>query len=149
MGIIPDEARKGVEEIMNEFLGIDISKSRLDVAAHASGASFVADNTDAGVAQLCERLLALQPELVVMEASGGYERLCAAALAHAGLAVAVVNARQVRAPLRWPPGCWPRPIVSMRGCSRTLRKPCARPCARCLTRSSRPWMNCWRAGARS
>ncbi len=82
---------------MNEFIGIDISKSRLDVAAHASGASFVADNTDAGVAQLCERLWALQPELVVMEASGGYERLCAAALAHAGLAVAVVNARQVRA----------------------------------------------------
>lgn len=82
---------------MSEFIGIDISKSRLDVAAHASGAIFAADNTDAGVAQLCERLLALQPELVVMEASGGYERLCAAALAHAGLAVVVVNARQVRA----------------------------------------------------
>ena len=82
---------------MNEFIGIDISKSRLDVAVHGSGASFAIENTDAGVAQLCERLVALQPELVVMEASGGYERLCAAALAHAGVAVVVVNARQVRA----------------------------------------------------
>ena len=82
---------------MSEFVGIDISKPRLDVAVHGSAVSFALENTDAGVAQLCERLVALQPELVVMEASGGYERLCAAALAHAGVAVVVVNARQVRA----------------------------------------------------
>lgn len=82
---------------MSEFIGIDISKSRLDIAAHASAAGFAVDNTEAGLVQLCERLGALKPELVVMEASGGYERLCTAALANAGFNVALVNARQVRA----------------------------------------------------
>lgn len=82
---------------MSEFIGIDVSKSALDVAAHASGARLQTENSEQGLKQLCEQLVALAPELVVMEASGGYERLCAAALAHAGLPVAVVNARQVRA----------------------------------------------------
>lgn len=82
---------------MSEFIGIDVSKARLDVAAHSSGHFFAVDNTEAGISQLAEQLAALAPELVVMEASGGYERLCVAALAHAGLPVALVNARQVRA----------------------------------------------------
>ena len=82
---------------MNEFVGIDVSKAKLDVCAHASGASFTVENNEAGLQQLCERLATMGPELVVLEASGGYERLCAAALAHAGLPVALVNARQVRA----------------------------------------------------
>ena len=82
---------------MSEFIGIDVSKARLDVAAHSSGRSFAVDNTEAGISQLAEQLAALAPELVVMEASGGYERLCVAGLAHAGLPVALVNARQVRA----------------------------------------------------
>jgi len=87
----------GVEESMSEFIGIDVSKSALDVAAHVSGARLQVENTEQGLESLCRQLAALAPELVVMEASGGYERLCAAALAHAGLPVAVVNARQVRA----------------------------------------------------
>jgi transposase len=87
----------GMEDMMSEFIGIDVSKSALDVAAHASGARLQTENSEQGLKQLCEQLVALAPELVVMEASGGYERLCAAALAHAGLPVAVVNARQVRA----------------------------------------------------
>ena len=66
------------------------------MATHASGEQFAADNTEAGLEPLCERLTALGPQLVVMEASGGYERLCVAALAHAGLPVVLVNARQVR-----------------------------------------------------
>lgn len=82
---------------MGEFVGIDVSKESLDVAAHASGARLQAENSEQGLKQLCERLLGMSPELVVMEASGGYERLCAATLTQAGLAVAVVNARQVRA----------------------------------------------------
>ena len=82
---------------MSEFIGIDVSKSRLDVAAHASAAGFAVENTEAGLVQLCERLSALKPELVVMEASGGYERLSVATLASAGFNVALVNARQVRA----------------------------------------------------
>jgi transposase len=87
----------GVEGMMSEFIGIDVSKATLDVAAHASGTRLQAENSEQGLKQLCEQLAELAPELVVMEASGGYERLCAAALAHAGLPVAVVNARQVRA----------------------------------------------------
>jgi transposase len=87
----------GMEGMMSEFIGIDVSKATLDVAAHASGARLQAENSEQGLKQLCEQLAELAPELVVMEATGGYERLCAAALAHAGLPVAVVNARQVRA----------------------------------------------------
>jgi transposase len=81
---------------MSEFIGIDVSKLRLDVAAHASGEQFAVDNTEAGLKPLCDRLTARGPQLVVMEASGGYERLCVAALAQAGLPVVLVNARQVR-----------------------------------------------------
>jgi transposase len=87
----------GVEDLMSEFIGIDVSKATLDVAAHASGARLQAENSEQGLKQLSEQLLELAPELVVMEASGGYERLCAVTLAQAGLPVAVVNARQVRA----------------------------------------------------
>jgi transposase len=87
----------GVEDFMSEFIGIDVSKATLDVAAHASGARLQAENSEQGLKRLSEQLLELVPELVVMEASGGYERLCAATLAQAGLPVAVVNARQVRA----------------------------------------------------
>jgi len=82
---------------MSEFIGIDVSKATLDVAAHASGVRLQAQNEEQGLKELGARLLELTPELVVMEASGGYERLCAATLAQAGLPVAVVNARQVRA----------------------------------------------------
>lgn len=82
---------------MGEFIGIDISKDSLDVAAHGSGQRLQSENSEQGLKRLGEELLALNPELVVMEASGGYERLCAAMLTQAGLAVAVVNARQVRA----------------------------------------------------
>lgn len=82
---------------MSEFIGIDVSKATLDVAVHGSGARLQAQNDEQGLKELGAQLLALTPELVVMEASGGYERLCAASLAQAGLPVAVVNARQVRA----------------------------------------------------
>lgn len=82
---------------MSEFIGIDVSKATLDVAVHASGARLQAENDEQGLKRLSEQLLELAPELVVMEASGGYERLCAVTLTQAGLPVAVVNARQVRA----------------------------------------------------
>jgi transposase len=87
----------GMEDLMSEFIGIDVSKATLDVAVHGSGARLRAQNDEQGLKELGAQLLALAPELVVMEASGGYERLCAAVLAQTGLPVAVVNARQVRA----------------------------------------------------
>jgi transposase len=82
---------------MSEFIGIDVSKAQLDIASWAGEVSLSVENTEAGLEQLMEQLKALQPELIVMEASGGYERLSAAMLTQGGFAVAVVNARQVRA----------------------------------------------------
>jgi transposase len=87
----------GVEDFMSEYIGIDVSKETLDVAVHTRGARLQVQNSESGLKQLSEQLLPLAPELVVMEASGGYERLCVAGLAQAGLPVVVVNARQVRA----------------------------------------------------
>src|SRR3954471_3576205 len=79
------------------FVGIDVSKHRLDVHARPSGESFATDYDDEGVAGGVARLAALAPTLVVLEATGGLEVRLAAALAAAGLPVAVVNPRQVRA----------------------------------------------------
>src|SRR4051794_36811402 len=79
------------------FVGIDVSKHRLEVHARPSGESFATDYDDEGVAGLVERLVALAPALVVLEATGGPEVRLAAALAAAGLPVAVADPRQVRA----------------------------------------------------
>lgn len=81
---------------MKRYIGIDVSKARLDVAVHESGQCFSCDNTEAAVEGLVKQMKELDPELIVMEATGGYERLCAAMLAAAGLALSVVNPRQVR-----------------------------------------------------
>src|ERR687885_1209826 len=81
---------------MSEFVGIDVSKTDLECRAHVNGQCLVLANSEAGLDQLVTALKVLKPELIVMEASGGYERLSAAVLTQAGFAVAVVNARQVR-----------------------------------------------------
>src|ERR671938_597653 len=79
------------------FVGIDVAKRRLDVHLRPSGESFTIDHGEQGVAVVVERLAALAPTLVVLEAAGGIEVRLAAALAAAGLSVAVVNPRRVRA----------------------------------------------------
>jgi transposase len=53
-------------------------------------------NDEAGINDIREQMLRLRPQLIVMEATGGYERELAIALVLAGLPVAVVNPRQVR-----------------------------------------------------
>ncbi len=78
------------------YIGIDVAKARLDVAVRPSGDRWHVANDADGVAALVTRLHDLQPTLVVLEATGGYERPLTAALAGAGLPVAVVNPRQVR-----------------------------------------------------
>jgi len=85
-----------MEGTMKRYIGIDVSKDRLDIAVHESGESLDCQNTQAAIETLLGPLQAMQPELIVLEATGGYERLCAAMLAAAGLAVSVVNPRQVR-----------------------------------------------------
>jgi transposase len=78
------------------FVGVDVSKSRLDVAVRPSGEIWSVTNDEAGFATLVERLKPLAPELVVMEATGGYQAPLVAALTLVDIAVAVVNPRQVR-----------------------------------------------------
>src|SRR5947208_747914 len=77
------------------FVGIDVAKRRLDIHARPSGEGFTIDHDDDGVAALVERLAALAPTLVVLKATGGLEVRLAAALAAAGLPVAIVNPRPV------------------------------------------------------
>jgi transposase len=78
------------------FVGIDVSKSHLDVSERPSGEAYRVGNDEAGIAQLVAKLTAPIPTLVVMEATGGYEISVATGLAVAGVPVAVVNPRQVR-----------------------------------------------------
>ena len=77
------------------YVGIDVSQDRLDIAT-SDGREFHLGNDEAGHRQLCELLAPAQPQLIVMEATGGLERAVAAELAAAGLALRIVNARQVR-----------------------------------------------------
>lgn len=78
------------------FVGIDISKDYLDVHLRPSGEAFTVPRDGEGIETLAARLLELDPELVVMEATGGFETVVAAGLAAAGLPLAVVNPRQIR-----------------------------------------------------
>lgn len=83
---------------MNEQIwsGIDVAKGWLDVASTDGGTVRRFANDPAGIAALVAALSAEAPQLIVLEATGGHETAVAAALAAAGLAVAVVNPRQVR-----------------------------------------------------
>jgi transposase len=79
------------------FVGIDVSKVWLDVAVHERATCFRARNNDQGIAELVEQLAGLEPTLVVLEATGGFEKSAARELAHAGMPVVVTNPRRVRA----------------------------------------------------
>ena len=83
-------------EQQDVVVGIDVSKAQLDTAFGAEAEVVGLANDAAGISQLLERLEALRPSLVVMEASGGYETAAATAIAAAGWRLAVVNPRQVR-----------------------------------------------------
>lgn len=79
------------------FVGIDVSKARLDVAVQPERTQWAVGNDAAGIQTLGEQLQALAPALVVLEASGRWEVAVAGELAARGVAVVVVNPRQVRA----------------------------------------------------
>lgn len=78
------------------FVGVDVSQEYLDVAVTGQKRVLRVTSDEAGLQSLMRQLQEEGPELIVMEASGGYERRPAAALLAAGLPVAVVNPRQVR-----------------------------------------------------
>ncbi len=78
------------------FAGIDVSKDRLDVHPRPPGRSFAVARDGPGLERLLARLRGAAPALVVLEATGGFEPTVAAAIAGAGLPLAVVNPRQIR-----------------------------------------------------
>jgi transposase len=78
------------------FAGIDVSKAHLDVAVRPDEIEWRSPNTDTGAREVADRLKDLDPDLVVLEATGGMEIPAASALAVLGVPVVVVNPRQVR-----------------------------------------------------
>ena len=78
------------------FVGIDVAKASRDVAERPGPAPMRVPNDEPGIAQLVTQLLAAEPMLIVLEATGGLAGAAVAALGAAGLPVAVVNPRQVR-----------------------------------------------------
>src|SRR5262249_42446463 len=85
-----------VRKMHQIFVGIDISKAQLDLAFRPDDASRSEPNNAEGITAVVADLKARQPTLIVLEATGGLEGPLAVALAAAGLAVAIVNPRQVR-----------------------------------------------------
>ncbi len=78
------------------FVGIDIAKDRSVVAVLPQGDRFTVTHAPAALAELADRLRQADPVRIVLEATGGYHTVVAAALAAAQLPVIVVNPRQVR-----------------------------------------------------
>lgn len=77
------------------YVGMDVSKATIDVCT-SEGETWQAFNDDAAMEALRARIIALQPALVVLEATGGYEARAAGSLAAGGVPLAIVNPRQVR-----------------------------------------------------
>lgn len=82
--------------MIDRFIGIDVSKDTFDMYCSPSGEYWTSANTTKGIDETVTRLTALEPNCIVLEATGGYEFKLAAALCVARLPVALVNPRQVR-----------------------------------------------------
>jgi len=78
------------------FVGIDVSKRWLEVGVHGENESRKIGNDPDGYATLLEEMKALQPRLIVFEATGGYESRAVKVLSEAQFAVAVANPTRVR-----------------------------------------------------
>jgi transposase len=77
-------------------VGIDVSKTQLDIAIRPGGEVFVVARDAEGLDALVVRMKALAPDIIALEATGGFETVAAAALAGADLPVVVVNPAQIR-----------------------------------------------------
>jgi transposase len=123
------------------FIGIDVAQATLDVAVRPTGKQWRVTHDAAAIERLVSQLRALDPQLIVLEATGGLELPLLAALGSAGLPVAAVNPRQVRdfakatgklaKQTSWTPRCWP---TSLRRCGQQCG-----PCRIRPPRRSRPW----------
>jgi transposase len=96
----PSRARqrrgRHMSEAVQPRIGIDVSQATLDVAVYPTAEHWQTTNDEVGIGELVERVRALAPALIVLEASGGYETPVLAMLGSAGLPVVAVNPRQVR-----------------------------------------------------
>ncbi len=79
------------------IVGIDVAKDKLDIHIHPQRRCLVLPRTQEGIAELVILLQPLAPELVGVEATGGFETVVAAALAAAALPVVVLNPARIRA----------------------------------------------------
>jgi transposase len=85
-----------MSEPTGTYIGIDVSKAHLDVAVHQPASHWRVANNEPGIAELVQRLHALEPTRVVLEATGGFELPLVARLMHTHLPVFVLNPRRVR-----------------------------------------------------
>lgn len=79
-----------------KFVGIDVSKDKLDIAVLGEKKASQVGNDEKGIAELIEKMRKLRPSLIVVEATGGYQRAVVLGLYEAGLPVAMVNPVRVR-----------------------------------------------------
>ena len=78
------------------FVGIDVSKDKLDIDVYTTEKFFCVSNNQSGLDKLIKKIQDNQPELIVLESTGGYETFAASTLHVAGLPVVIINARQIR-----------------------------------------------------
>lgn len=83
-------------QMYHTYIGIDVSKTQLDIGIKPSNQNGAVSNDEVGIAELLKQVESPSETLVVLEATGGLERPVATALAAAGIAVVVINPRQVR-----------------------------------------------------
>jgi transposase len=79
-----------------QWVGIDVCQKYLDVYVRPIGKLFQVTNDKVGISKLVQTLAEIQPELIILEATGGMEINAAIKLTKAKLAVAVINPRQAR-----------------------------------------------------
>jgi transposase len=79
-----------------KFVGIDVAKEKLDIAVLGEKKASQVGNDETGITKLIKKMKMLKPTLIVVEATGGYQRVVALGLYEAGLPVAVVNPSRVR-----------------------------------------------------
>src|SRR5580765_3605902 len=95
--IRPGAATPRSEAMDRICVGIDVSKRELVISVDPTAEQWISETTPAAVTTVVARIGALKPHVIVVEATGGYERAVVAALAAAELPVAVINPRQARA----------------------------------------------------
>lgn len=79
------------------YIGIDVGKTWLDVASWGSETVWRVSNNEEGVGAIFAHLTEAQPDLIAVEATGGYEQLLVQTMLANGMPVAVVNPTRVRA----------------------------------------------------